>query len=177
MKNFIFILLIAASLFLAILFYWQFSTGQKEVNLARQRITDRDTRIYKQDKLIDSLKKRVAGLPQNSAGDTIELQTPPSAQFMDELGSMSEADISRLKKQGLRNPEVALKNDLVKNQATLIPVQGTAGGTMAFRDIRILNDHYALAYFEDGHTGGNMLLKYSVMNGKVTWKVLDAYNL
>ena len=177
MKNFLFILLIAASLFLAILFYWQFSNAQKEVNLSRQRISDRDSKIYKQDRLIDSLQKRVSGMPQPSAGDTIELETPPSARFMDELGSLSEADINRLQKKGLRNPEVELKNSLIKNQSTLIPVKGTVGGTMAFRDIRILNDRYALAYFEDGHNGGNMLLKYSVANGEVTWKVLDSYTM
>ncbi|KAA9340581.1 hypothetical protein [Adhaeribacter soli] len=177
MKNFLFILLIAASLFLAILFYWQFSSAQKEVNLSRQRIADRDSKIYKQDRLIDSLQKRVTGLPQLAAGDTIELETPPSAQFADELGSLSESDINRLQKKGLRNPEVELKNSLIKNQSSLIPVKGTVGGTMTFRDIRILNDSYALAYFEDGHNGGNMLLKYSVANGVVTWKVLDSYSM
>lgn len=177
MKNFLFILLIAASLFLAILFYWQFSQAQKEVNLARQRITDRDSRIYKQDRLIDSLQHKISGLPQPSAADTIQLETPPSAQFADELGSLSGSDISRLQKQGLRNPEVDLKNSLMKNQGSLISAKGSVGGTMAIRDIRILNDRYALAYFEDGHNGGNMLLKYSVTKGAITWKVLDSYSL
>ena len=177
MKNLLFILLFAASLFLAIFIYWQLKTTKSELALEKQRITDRDTRIYKQDKLVDSLKKRLSGEPTHlTDADTIELPTPPSAQFMDELGSLSEADVNRLQKKGLRNPEVDLKNSLMKNPQ-LIPAKGTAGGTMAFRDIRILNDRYALAYFEDGHNGGNMLLKFTVTNGEVSWKALDSYTL
>jgi len=178
MKNLLFILLTAAALFLAIFFYWQFSTGQKEVVLARKRIMDRDTRIYKQDKLVDSLQKRLSGEPAStSANDTVALMTPPSAKFMDELGSLSEADISRLEKQGLENPEATLKNDLMKKQSSLLPVKGSVGGTMSIKDIRILNDTYAMAYFEDGHNGGNMVLKYTISNGKIYWKVLDSATL
>ncbi|MFC5269626.1 hypothetical protein [Adhaeribacter terreus] len=177
MKNLLFILLIAAFAFLAIFFYWKLDTTKNELALQNQRITDRDTRIYKQDKLVDSLQKKLSGEPTTvSDEDTIELVTPPSAQFMDELGSLSEADVNRLQKKGLKNPEVDLKNSLMRSP-NLIPVKGTAGGTMTFRDIRILNDRYALAYFEDGHNGGNMILKYTVESGKVSWKVLDSYTM
>ena len=175
MKTLLFILLTAAFLFLSMFFYWQLQTTRTELALANQRILDRDTKIYRQDKLVDSLKKQTSGQPQNQ-DETVELETPPSAKFVDELGSLSEADVSRLEKKGLQNPELDLKNDLLK-KPNLIPAKGTAGGTMAFRDIRILNDRYALAYFEDGHNGGNMLLKYTVSNGAVSWKVLDSYIL
>ena len=178
MKNLLFLLFLGAAFFLAILFFWQYKTTRSELGLATQRMTDRDTKIYKQDKLIDSLQKRLSGEPtQTTTEDTIELMTPPSAKFMDELGSLSEEDTKRLEKKGLENPEVDLKNDLTKKQANLIPAKGTAGGTMSIRDIRILNDTYALAYYEDGHNGGNMILKYTVANGKITWKVLDASSL
>jgi len=55
----------------------------------------------------------------------------------------------------------------------LIPVKGTMGGIMAIRDSRILNGKYALAYYEDGHNGGNLLLNDEVNNGRITWAVLD----
>ena len=178
MKNLLFLLFLGAAFFLAILFFWQYKTSRSELGLATQRITDRDSQIFKQNKLIDSLENRLSGEPtQTATEDTIELLTPPSAKFMDELGSLSEADTKRLEKKGLENPEVDLKNDLTKKQANLIPAKGTAGGTMSIRDIRILNDTYALAYYEDGHNGGNMILKYTVANGKITWKVLDTASL
>lgn len=182
MKNLLYLLFLAAAFFLAILFFWQYKTTRSELGLQTQRVTDRDQLIFKQNKLIDSLKLQVANYGSGSGSttiqeDTIELMTPPSAKFMDELGSLSEADVRRLEKKGLQNPEVNLKNDLMKKQASLIPTKGSVGGTMAIRDIRILNDTYALAYFEDGHNGGNMLLKYSVTNGTITWKLLDATTL
>ena len=178
MKNLLFLLFLGAAFFLAILFFWQYKTTRSELGLLTQRVTDRDSQIFKQNKLIDSLEIRLSGEPiQAEAEDTIELMTPPSAKFMDELGSLSEEDTKQLEKKGLENPEVDLKNDLTKKQASLIPAKGTAGGTMSIRDIRILNDTYALAYYEDGHNGGNMVLKYTVANGKITWKVLDAASL
>lgn len=180
MKNLLYLLFLGAAFFLAILFFWQYKTTRAELGIATQRVNDRDVQIFKQNKLLDSLKQRLSGEPaksQEMAEDTIELMTPPSAKFMDELGSLSESDISRLEKKGLRNPEVALKNDLMKKQSSLIPVKGSVGGTMTIRDIRILNDSYALAYFEDGHNGGNLLLKYTVANGTISWKVLDSSSL
>lgn len=178
MKNLLFLLLLGGALFLAILFFWQYKTTRSELGLLTQRVTDRDQMIFKQNKLIDSLETRLSGEPAtNPSGDTIELMTPPSVKFMDELGSLSEADANRLAKKGLQNPEVTLKNDLMKKQASLIPAKGSVGGTMAIRDIRILNDAYALAYFEDGHNGGHMLLKYTVTNGSISWKLLDATSL
>jgi hypothetical protein len=176
MKNLSVIIILIASLLLAIFFFWQYKATQSDLTLANQRMTDRDTQIYKQAKEIEVLKTQASGKSTLTDADTIKLETPPSAQFADELGSLSESDIARLEKKGLENPEVELKNDLLK-KPNLISVKSTAGGTMAFRDIRILNDHYALGYFDDGHKGGNMLLRYNVSNGAISWKVLDTYNL
>jgi hypothetical protein len=62
------------------------------------------------------------------------------------------------------------------NQKNVLTAQGTLGGTMAIRDIRILNARHALAYFEDGHNGGHMVLRYEVKpGGQITWTVLDNY--
>jgi hypothetical protein len=51
------------------------------------------------------------------------------------------------------------------------------GGTMSIRDSRILNDRYAMAYYEDGHMGGYMILRYEVTNGNITWRVVDSSSL
>ena len=66
--------------------------------------------------------------------------------------------------------ELSQKNEAVDS---LVPVDGSMGGTMAIRDSRILNDRYAMAYYEDGHNGGYMLLKYTVNNGNINWTVVD----
>src|SRR5688500_3604398 len=101
MKNLLFLLLLGGAFFLAILFFWQYKTTRSELGLLTQRVTDRDQQIFKQKKLIDSLEARLAGEPVNSSisEDTIELMTPPSARFMDELGSLSETDVKRLEKK------------------------------------------------------------------------------
>jgi hypothetical protein len=59
----------------------------------------------------------------------------------------------------------------------MIPFKGVLGGKMAFlkEKIFIISDRWVLAYFEDGHINGNMLLSYSVKNGNISWKVIDSY--
>ena len=121
MKNLLFLLMLGGALFLAILFFWQYKTTRSELGLQTKRVTDRDQLIFKQNKLLDSLKQNLSGDNMPSGviqEDTIELMTPPSAKFMDELGSLSQSDIRRLEKKGLKSPEVDLKNDLMKKQAS-----------------------------------------------------------
>jgi|GEM_PF-4274897 len=70
-----------------------------------------------------------------------------------------------------------LVNDLLLNPQ-LIPFSGTLGGTMGFyspENIYVLSDHWVFARFEDGHTGGSMLLEYRLDDaGEIHWKVLQA---
>ena len=114
MKNLSVIIILIASLLLAVFFFWQYKATQSDLALANQRMTDRDTQIYKQAKEIETLKNQASGKVISGNQDTIKLETPPSAQFADELGSLSESDIARLENKGLENPEVDLKNDLLK---------------------------------------------------------------
>ena len=82
-----------------------------------------------------------------------------------------------LKKLGLYEPEDDLKSDLMLHNE-LIFYKGVLGGTMGFfgkEYMRILNDK-VFAYFEDGHIGGYMVLKYKVsQGGKISWKVLYSH--
>lgn len=167
MKNVLFILFSAFCLFLAIYYYFRFDNTQEQLQLANQRILDRDTEIYKLQKSQGSFRKDPA---RDTKTDTAIIVSPST------LGQLSVAEANQLQKQGLKSPEAELKSDLLANQKQVLPLQGSMGGTMAIRDIRILNARYALAYFEDGHNGGQMVLRYEVKpGGQVSWTVLDSF--
>jgi hypothetical protein len=170
MKNVLLIVFGAFSLFLAIYYYLQFDNTTQQLQLANQRILDRDTEIYKLQKKTGTFRAD-NGTAKNKRALSPAVVASPSS-----LGQLSAAEINQLKKRGLHNPESALKTDLLTNQKAILSEKGTLGGTMALRDIRILNARYALAYFEDGHKGGYMLLRYEVKpGGQISWTVLDNY--
>ncbi|WP_242916694.1 hypothetical protein [Pontibacter liquoris] len=167
MKNILPSILAIIFLFLAIYFYWQKHEAESRLAIADKQVEKIDKNLEQKEAAVDSLESIVP------APDTMELVPPGGAAFVDELGSLSESDIARLQRKGLKNPESDLLNDLNRNQDKLISAKGTMGGTMAIRDSRILNDRYALAYYEDGHNGGYLLLKYTVNNGAISWTVID----
>ena len=154
-------------LFLALYFYWQKREAEGRLAIANNEVEEIDAELAQKNEAFDSLEDRM--LPP----DTMEMVPPGSAAFVDELGTLSQSDLQRLQQKGLQNPETDLMNDLNRKQSRLIPAEGTLGGTMAIRDSRILNDRYAMAYYEDGHNGGYMLLKYTVNNGNINWTVVD----
>lgn len=177
MKNTLFLILFAFVLFLAIYFYWGKSQANSQLVVADEKITSLQEQVqrYTHRPLQDTttLSPTRPRLETSTDGDKI---TPPaSAAFEDELGRLSESDLNILKKKGLKSPEVELMNDLLQKQKSILTIKGSVGGTMTIRDVRILNDRYALAYFEDGHSGGYLLLRYAVANGTVTWTKLDSY--
>ncbi|AKQ46346.1 hypothetical protein TH63_13080 [Rufibacter radiotolerans] len=183
MKNTLFLILIAFLLFLAIFFYWKQSQAESELTMANDKITSLEQQVRRFTRnlppdTVGPMQSTQPELKDSTAEEEEERIIPPaSTQFEDELGSLSEADIARLKRQGLKNPEADLMNDLMRKQKTVLNATGSVGGTMAIRDVRILNDHYALAYFEDGHNGGHMVLRYTVKNGAITWTRLDSYTM
>jgi hypothetical protein len=79
----------------------------------------------------------------------------------------------------LADPVEDLRGSLVNNP-DLIGRSGVLGGKMGFyfRDgIHILNHRWVLAYYEDGHVDGAILLRYSIgENGIVCWDILDDTN-
>jgi hypothetical protein len=87
-------------------------------------------------------------------------------------------DIQAMKKKGLADPVSQIIADL-KRRRELIPYKGTLGGTMNFYDdgkIWILTKKWVLAYFEDGHVAGYLLLEYEVtQGGGITWKTIASY--
>ncbi|WP_347158234.1 hypothetical protein [Pontibacter chitinilyticus] len=171
MKNILPWILAGLFLFLALYFYLQMHEAKSRLAIANRQVEKIDNRLEQEQQTADSLEDIT--LPP----DTMGLVPPAGAAFVDELGSLSESDIQKLQQKGLRNPESDLMNDLNRKQRQLIPASGTLGGSMAIRDSRILNDRYALAYYEDGHNGGYLLLKYSVNNGNINWTVVDNSSL
>lgn len=105
-----------------------------------------------------------------------DLSSRYEPQAQNQLGLLPW-EIEELRKKGLKNPVADLIADLQKHPQ-LIPHEGVLGGTMAFgfpEKIHILTEHYVLAYFEDGHIGGWMVLEYSVAKGgKISWRVVDS---
>ncbi|WP_210463651.1 hypothetical protein [Rufibacter roseolus] len=180
MKNALLLLVIAFLLFLAIFFYWKQSQAESQLAMANEKITNLEQQVRRYTHNVPA-EPRVP--TQSTQPDTIpseaeEKVTPPeSTSFEEEIGTLSEGEVQRLKNKGLKNPEADLMNDLMRKQKSLLPTTGTAGGTMAIQDVRILNDRHALAYFEDGHNGGYLLLRYAVNNGAITWTRLDSSTL
>lgn len=180
MKNTIFLILLAFLLFLSIFFYWRNSSSQQALAAANDRITSLEQQLRSAQSAAPAATASVRPDSASAAPATAEDDKdvpPPSAAFVDELGSLSEGDVQKLQRQGLKNPEADLMNDLMRRQKTILTATGSMGGNMAIRDIRILNDRYAMAYFEDGHNGGYLLLRYNVTDGNIGWTRLDASTL
>lgn len=168
MKNILFLTFCAFSLFLALYFYRQYTEAQRELALANRRVLDRDTLIYNLQKKVEQ-----RGLPDTTYRSENQITASPST-----LGRLSASATEQLKAKGLPNPEADLKAHLTQNQGEILRQKGTLGGTTALRDIQILNERYALAYYEDGHQGGYLILRYEVQPaGRIAWLVLDRYHL
>lgn len=96
------------------------------------------------------------------------------------LDPLSPEDVALLylKHKAVGDPVSVLIKDL-QRQKDLIPHKGILGGTMAFHfpeRIHLLGRKRVLAYFEDGHISGLVLLKYDLSsNGEITWTVLSSF--
>jgi hypothetical protein len=126
--------------------------------------------------LIEVLEQSKKGFEQRlkSLGEKTKMSTIKSANVI-ELHSW---DIEEMKKRGLKGPVKDIISDLMQHRE-LIPYKGSLGGTMNFYSagkIWILTKKWVLAYFEDGHNRGYLLLEYEVTNdGRIKWKVLASY--
>jgi hypothetical protein len=91
---------------------------------------------------------------------------------------LDEHQLEELKKAGLNDPVREIRESLVSDP-DLISSSPVLGGKMGFYfydGIHILNNRWVLAYFEDGHLAGSMVLRYQVDgNGGIKWEVVDEY--
>jgi hypothetical protein len=126
--------------------------------------------------LNDSLMKMHSALSSGEMGALRDSLKQLERQLQD-MPTLSSWDIDKFKEKGLQNPIEDIIGDL-RNHRELIPYKGTLGGTMAFwpSGSYLLTSRWALAYFEDGHNLGYMLLEYKISNaGKISWRVIDSY--
>lgn len=96
---------------------------------------------------------------------------------MEKLFNSNKTTLLELERQGFAGQLKDIAADL-KMHSELIPYKGIKGGTMGFyseNDIHVLTNKWVLAYFEDGHISGYMLLRYDINNGVISWKVIDSY--
>lgn len=80
-----------------------------------------------------------------------------------------------LRERGLKDPVPELIEDLQRHPE-VIPHPGVLGGRMGFYDrdrIRVLNDSWVYAGFDDGHVVGDGIFGYQVApGGRISWRVV-----
>ncbi len=159
MRNIIFLLLFTAALLLSFYFFRENNEARTSLQEAKTRLTEAETKLLQCNLLFDSLK-----LSPSQAEST------PSAESRDHA-------LKKLKAAGFTEPEEQLLQSL-QNQPKLMPGKGVLGGTMAYRQVQVLTNNFALAYFEDGHNGGYAILRYSIKNpAEINWKLVDHHGL
>lgn len=130
--------------------------------------------------------------PQASDAPDAEMLLDSIAQLNIRLDSLAKSDIhggdldywtqysqtlNRLKKQGINDPKTFVANHLSEHPQ-LIPMKPVLGGRMQFNRIMLMGDHWAIAEFEDGHVGGEMLLAYSVdEKDTIQWKMITTHQV
>jgi hypothetical protein len=105
-------------------------------------------------------------------------QAAKAAEVIKTFPTSDPVIVIELERRGIKIGPNQVIDDLLKHNE-LIPFKGVLGGRMAFlrEKVFVISDKWVLAYFEDGHINGNMLLSYSVKNGKISWKVIDSHLL
>lgn len=88
-----------------------------------------------------------------------------------------QPDWVRLKKEGRPDPRYWLVEDLLVRE-DLIPWEGIHGGAMKIYDPSLVwfaGPKWCIAWAEDGHIGGFMLLRFEEGDdGKPRWRLLDS---
>lgn len=122
----------------------------------------------------------------NSKINSINLENQKIKETMKNINSPDTAVLNssarsytfdNLKNLGIKDPVDFIKSDLVRKN-DLIPFKGTLGGNMQFNskeNIFVLTNKLVLAYFDDGHTQGNMVLKFHIKDDKtIQWEAITA---
>lgn len=63
----------------------------------------------------------------------------------------------------------------VKGEHPLIPYAGTGGNKMLINSIRLLNHKWIIANFSDAQIWGELILSYEVVDGDLTFKLMDSF--
>jgi hypothetical protein len=81
--------------------------------------------------------------------------------------------VEGLRRQGLNNPVLELRNSL-KEQTQFLPPPSNKGLSFFFEaeETRFLQPNFAWVFYTEGHYGGWMLLEYRIQDGRITWTKL-----
>jgi hypothetical protein len=160
---FILLLVIIAGSFLVVS---KFQTTLTVVNKTVKELEEEKTSLKEREV---NLTIEISDLNAKLVKQTEDIKKPPG---------IDPAVVIELERKGLTGGPDEVVADLLKH-TELIPYEGVLGGKMAFfkANTYVISDKWVLAYFEDGHINGNMLLSYSVKNGNISWKVIDSYLL
>lgn len=129
--------------------------------------------IKKDRDALQASKKRLDFELRLRSDSMTELQG--AQHYLTELSDslFDKTDINYFSRRGLKNPEKTLLNSLYQQQQ-LIPAEAVLGGQMKIWYAVLLSRNWALAYFEDGHKAGNMLVKYTVTDGDIQWELIES---
>ena len=153
------------ALVLAAYFYLQRVRAGQELDLKKNELHESQLELSRNRAIIDSLVV------------LCQADTPTSFNRTPAPGPAARQAVARLRKKGFRNPEEELLLHL-QQHPELVPAKGSLGGRMAFRELTLLTERYALGYFEDGHEAGYALLRFEAAAvGKISWQVADYYRL
>jgi len=92
----------------------------------------------------------------------------------DKLSWFGDMESRSFKDIGVEDPKKYLI-DALRNNPSVIPIDGVLGGTMFFTDIEVLGTKWIIASYEDGHIMGRSIFTYQV-NPKtleVEFEILD----
>jgi len=104
----------------------------------------------------------------------LELLLTEGNNKLSELMLPDESSRYMLEEMGVYDPAVLI-DDLIDLGEDIISYKGVLGGTMHFYNVKILNDKWAFARFEDGHYGGYGIYEFDLDNDQITWKVVVEY--
>ncbi|WP_303311363.1 hypothetical protein [Hymenobacter sp. BT730] len=164
MKSILSVFALVISLGLIGFLYYQTTQLEQALQLADKRFADCQQVNFQ-------LQMKANGNPKPDATPAKEAKETTATEPHDLL---TTAQLSRLVSRGLGNPGTMLRTSLQRQQQRLLPAEGKVGGTMKIRDISVLSDHYALASFDDGHSAGQMLLRYEAKGPQqISWQRVD----
>ena len=78
--------------------------------------------------------------------------------------------------ENIKNPEEFVISSL-KEHPEMIPLDAVLGGTMEFRQIKVLTDHWVLAHYEDGHVAGESIYSYELQeDGTLDFELVASHD-
>jgi hypothetical protein len=97
-------------------------------------------------------------------------------QVTPELDRLPVPDWEKMRTRARPDPRSLVLENLLARE-DLIPWEGIHGGTMKIYDpslVWFIGPRWCIAWVEDGHIGGYMLLRFDTDTGQTQWRLLDS---